>query len=123
MTNMAKPSLGTTQSQITSTQIRAISDLELAFGTTKLLPEWDAIPIEFKRVQNPYQVLLHSLFYHQPIPRGQIALNPGFDDIDMAAVNKCIRAHLQSYAPKHEHKMAGTAFLLSQICTLELDAQ
>lgn len=44
-----------------------ITELEVAFGTTKLLPPFDVVPSEFKR-GNDYTKLLDHLFSGQPLP-------------------------------------------------------
>lgn len=98
-----------------------IEDVEIAFGTSKLLPPYEAVPDEFKR-GNDYTKLLDSMFYDQPLPDGEIVFREGFDDADAPALlNRVVRAHLRSFEPKHEHKIAGLGYLLSQACEIRLN--
>lgn len=47
---------------LTRESLNTITDVEIAFGTTKLLPSYDAVPEEFKR-GNDYTKLLEHLFF------------------------------------------------------------
>ena len=100
--------------------LNTITDVEIAFGTTKLLPPFDAVPDEFKR-GNDYTKLLDRLFADQPPPEGEIVFREGFDDADAPALlNRVVRAHLRSFEPKHEHKIAGLGYLISLACEVRL---
>lgn len=99
---------------LTPEQIASITMPELAFSTERLLPAWDDIPEDFKR-GNIYTELASAIFYGTAIPQGTLALNEGFDG---EALNKCVRAHLKSFGPKHEHKMAGVGYMIACACTL-----
>ena len=97
-----------------------ITDVEIAFGTTKLLPPFDAVPDEFKR-GNDYTKLLDSLYAGQAVPDGEIVFREGFDDADAPALmHRVVMAHLRSFEPKHEHKIAGLGYLLSLACDIRL---
>lgn len=97
-----------------------ITDVEIAFGTTKLLPAFDTVPEEFKR-GNDYTKLLDNLFAGLPMPDGNIAFREGFDDADAPALLKrVVMAHLRSFEPSHEHKIAGLGYLVSQACEVRL---
>lgn len=100
--------------------LNTITDAEIAFGTTKLLPPFDAVPDEFKR-GNDYTKLLNQLFAGQPVPAGEIVFREDFDDPDAPALlNRVVMAHLRSFEPKHEHKIAGLGYLISQACEVRL---
>ena len=100
--------------------LNTITDIEMAFGTTKLLPPLNAVPDEFKR-GNDYTKLLDSLFAGQPVPDGEIVFREGFDDADAPALmHRVVMAHLRSFEPKHEHKIAGLGYLLSLACDIRL---
>lgn len=59
------------------------------------------------------------MFYGSELPNCNIEFLPGFGDEQAPAdLNKCVRAHLQSFEPKHEHKMAGVGFMISCVCVL-----
>ncbi|HBP1602242.1 TPA: hypothetical protein L5U90_003345 [Pseudomonas aeruginosa] len=104
---------------LTPEQIATVTKPELAFGTMRLLPQWEDIPEDFKR-GNIYTELASAIFYGTPIPASTIELNEG---IEAEALNQCVRAHLQSFGPKHEHKMAGVGYMIACACTLEPAAE
>ena len=91
-----------------------VRDVDVAFSTQKLLPDWDDVPTEFRN-GNVYTELAENLQFGRPLPDMEIRLNPG---VDAAKLNRVVRAHLDSYGPKHEHKIAGVGFMISQLSTL-----
>jgi hypothetical protein len=105
---------------ITAADLDAITDLDLAFGTTRHLPSWEEIPEEFKTSSNAYVRVVSAIFNGDQMPDMEIQLAPG---VQAALLQRFIRAHLISFEPKHEHKIAGVAYLLSQLCTLGEDAK
>lgn len=97
----------------------AIKDVEIAFGTTKLLPPFENIPEEFKK-GNIYSATVDALFAGAPLPDAELKFRPKFDDPEApAALVRCVRAHLRSWEPKHEHKIAGVAYMASLVCEIE----
>lgn len=94
--------------QLTPEQLDLISDIDLVFGTKQLLPHWEQIPNEFKE-GNIYTKLATAIFYKMPLPEGNIEFRNGFDEIKLI---NCIRAHLASFEPKHEHKIAGVGYII-----------
>jgi hypothetical protein len=91
-----------------------VDDLTVAFpahvvGT--LLPPWKEIPDEFHDWGNPWQKLAAAWF-----SRGLARPLAFKGHIDGAAAMRHLRACLGSFQPKHEHKMAGVAYLLSLWC-------
>lgn len=100
---------------VTREDLASISDVELAFSTEKLLPAWEEIPQDFKD-GNEYTALAEALFHNRPVPDTEVEFLGGFeDDGAPAALNKCVRAHLQSYSPKHQHKIAGVGYMMSKV--------
>ena len=99
---------------VTPEDIASISDAELAFSTERLLPAWDDIPTEF-RVGNLYVKLAEAIFYGLELPACEIEIKEGFDP---QALNRAVRAHLQSFGPKHEHKIAGVGYMIAQAAVL-----
>ena len=98
--------------------LNTITDLELAFGTTKLLPPFELVPEQFRR-GNAYTRLLDCMFSGAPLPDAEVAFRPGFDDPDASMLlARAVRAHLRSWEPKHEHKIAGLGYLISQACEI-----
>jgi len=101
--------------QLTRSDLTTITDVELAFSTERLLPAWEDIPEDFKR-GNLFTRIAESIFYGQPMPEVEMEFLDGFQDEGApAALNKCVRAHLQSYGPQHQHKIAGVGFLMAQV--------
>ena len=89
-----------------------VSDIDAAFPVNPPLPEWDDIPEEFKQWHNDFAKIAAMLFYnggklsdHGLTPKG---------DLDEIKAIRAIRACLGSFEPKHEHKMAGVAYMLSE---------
>ena len=101
---------------ITPEQAASISDVELAFSTDRFLSDWDDIPEEFKSSNSLYVRVAEALAIGMPMPDCNIRIHDGFSP-DL--VNRVARAHAQSFAHKHEHKIAGVGYLISQMATLE----
>jgi hypothetical protein len=99
---------------ISASDLSSISDVEIAFGTTKLLPPWEAIPEDFRK-GNQYTALVSNLFYGRPLPDSPISIVEGVKHEDLS---RAVHAHLISYAPKHEHKIAGIGYMISKVATL-----
>ena len=100
--------------QLTPELAATVTDVEMAFSTKKLLPEWADIPGDFK-TGNRYTALVSALFYGQPLPDYSIEMKPGFEP---EVMRRATVAHLKSFAPKHEHKIAGVGYLVSCMCTI-----
>lgn len=94
---------------LTPTQVASVTDVEIAFSTTRLLPAWEDIPEDFKR-GNLYTRIASAVFYGDSLPNADVQLKPGFQ---REHVSRAIRAHLRSFSPKHEHKIAGVGYMLS----------
>lgn len=106
----------TPEFEIRPDDLVAITAPEEVFGTTKNLPPMDSIPPEFLNGSNIYVRLVNAIFYGTERPDGEITFRPGFEQESVA---RCVRAHLASYSPKHEHKIAGVSYLLSLMAELE----
>lgn len=105
--------------RISRADLDGISDPEIAFGTTRLLPAYEEVLDEFKR-GNAYTELVRALFFGQPLPDLEITFREGFTDEQCPEqLNRAVRAHLRSFEPKHEHKIAGVAYLIGQVCVLQ----
>lgn len=91
---------------------KEVSDLDVTFGgrSEELLPPIDVIPSEFWEGSTKWNKLASDIFYGREL-KGELQEKVGID-VHFAA--RHIRAVLASFQPKHEHKMAGCAFLLSQ---------
>lgn len=99
---------------VTPDEIASISDAEMAFSTERLLPSWEDIPEEFQR-GNLYTELATAIFYGLELPVSEIEMKEGFEP---QALNRAVRAHLQSFGPKHEHKIAGVGYMIAQAAVL-----
>jgi hypothetical protein len=92
------------------TQPTAIDEVTAAFPAIvigKLLPRQMDIPEEFKSRHNAYSKLA-SEWFTQGVEA--IAFNAG---IDALTAGRHLQACLGSYEPRHEHKIAGVAYLMS----------
>ncbi len=103
---------------LTRNDLASITDVEMAFSTERLLPQQEDIPKSFWG-RNPYSELASAIFYGTTLPDGEMTFHPTFtDDAAAADLSKCVRAHLKSFAPKHEHKIAGVGFMIAQVCEI-----
>lgn len=98
--------------KLTAKAVNSVTDVELAFATERLLPEWHQIPDEFKR-GNIYTEIAEAMFFGTKLPDGHVVID---ENISADALRKCLVAHLKSFKPRHEEKIAGVGFMLSQVC-------
>jgi hypothetical protein len=87
-----------------------VTDIDVAFGgkAMDILPPYSEIPEEFHRGSNPWVKWQSEWFFKglQSFPKVKEGI-----DADMAIKNlRCVQG---SWAPKHEHKQAGVAYLAS----------
>lgn len=110
--NMKKPYV------ITPSDIEKITNVEMAFGATALLPKMENIPDDFSEENKEdelYFKIVNALFYNTSLPQGNVEFKEGFEPEKVICV---IRAHLASWDPKHEHKTIGVAYMLKCMCTI-----
>lgn len=101
---------------LTPADVASITDVECAFSTTRLLPEVEDIPAEFKSQRgNIYTDIADCIFFGKEMPEAEIEMKEGFDP---EAVNRCVRAHLTSWSPKHQHKIAGVGYMISMTMSI-----
>lgn len=86
----------------------------MVFSTMGLLPAWEDIPQDFRR-GNRYTELASALFCGSELPNWEIEMKEGFDP---QVLNRAVRAHLQSFGPRHEHKIAGVGYMIAQAAIL-----
>jgi hypothetical protein len=89
-----------------------MTGLDLAFGNIDHLPPWKAIPDEFKRMGDPWTDQVGRWFAVGADKEWESRITP------KAGVNRsdafgAVAAILRSWEPKHEHKEAGAAYLMS----------
>lgn len=87
-----------------------ISKADAVFGgnTRTLMPAYHEIPEEFKRSGNNWVEWQRQWFY-----RGLQSSPTPKEGIDAKAAMAHLAAIQSSWDPKHEHKMAGVAYLAS----------
>lgn len=89
---------------------KPIDDIDVAFGgkVMEILPPYAEIPDEFKRHYHPWARWQSNWFFsglkRYPKPK---------EGVDMQLALKNLAACQSSWEPKHEHKMAGVAYLAS----------
>ena len=86
-----------------------VSDVDVAFGgdMARLLPPIADIPEPFRRGNTPQNNLFSTLFFSG----GKLpATKPG---IDARKAKLHLSAVMRSFEPKHEHKEAACAYLMS----------
>lgn len=88
-----------------------IDDVTHAFpaGILHLMPQYKDIPDEFKRGNTKWNQLICDWFFGG-LSKLDLKLKDG---LDRKKVLRHIGTILASYEPKHEHKEAGCAYLLS----------
>lgn len=93
-------------------QPKKVKDIDLSFGgkTEVLLPNYDEIPDEFKNEKTKWNKYINDWFY---MGIKIVSVTPK-DGIDIEDALRHIKAALVSFQIKHEHKMAGCAYLLSE---------
>lgn len=96
-------------------QPKSVTGADMAFGPKNIadyLPNYATVPDDFKRFSGNKWVDLTSKWFFSGLPAGTKFLpKPGIDaDLALAHIRTC----LASWDPKHEHKTAGVAFLLSE---------
>ena len=100
--------------------IPELTAADVAFGNIKHMPNYATLPAEFKRYDgNDYCKAVSSWFFNgakkftDGITIGDMTFKakPG---VDANKALSAIRAVLGSFEPKHEHKEAACAFMLSE---------
>ena len=87
-----------------------ISDPEMAFGTTKLLPKRSELPEEFQFMgSSKWNKLFTDIFF---VGLEDLDVIPK-EGVDVNAALKCVKAHMGSWEPKHEDKESGVAYMMS----------
>lgn len=99
---------------VTPEDMSSITDVEMAFSADRLLPAWEDIPNEF-RSGNLYTKLAEAICFGWTLPECEIEMKDGFEP---ETLNRAVRAHLQSFGPKHEHKIAGVGYMIAQAAVL-----
>jgi len=96
-----------------------VSGLDCAFGSIKHLPAYEAIPEEFKSDHNPF-VKLQQKWFFTGLDGDEIKPKKG---VVAGNAFAALRAIQSSYEPRHEHKQAGVAYLMSQWFDIRKDGK
>lgn len=99
--------------------IPIVDGVSTVFGDIKHMPKYETVPDEFKRHSNPWvQAVSHWFFVGAKAHPGGIEIDgvkyTAKPTVDARAALSAIRAVLGSFEPKHEHKEAACAFMLSE---------
>ena len=89
---------------------RFIDQVEAIFPAKVIghyLPKWDDIPEDFRKRRDEFTSLASEWFF-RGLEDCQFA-----DGIDRPSAVGHLQACLGSFEPKHEHKIAGVAYLMS----------
>jgi hypothetical protein len=111
---------------ITQADIDSITDLDVAFATTRCLPKEEEIPEAFRGAyrgdykSNIYVALVDALFCGEPVPQAAMQFHAGFEKTgeNPKLLQRFTMAHLRSFEPSHEHKISGIAYMLSLVVTI-----
>lgn len=112
---------------ITQADLDSITDVEVAFATTKCLPKEEDIPEAFRGPykgdykSNVYVQLVDALFCGDPVPNAEMIFLDGFEGTKQnpKLLQRFTMAHLRSFEPSHEHKISGIAYMVSLIIRIE----
>lgn len=99
--------------------VKKLGDVHVVFGEIKHMPKWDDIPEDFKHHHNLYARAVSSWFFTGGKRDGDTLTIGGEifrakPDIHCSDALRAIKAVLGSFEPKHEHKEAACAYMLSE---------
>jgi len=83
--------------------------MSLMANASDLMPDYSAIPDEYKRGNTPFNKIQSEWFF-KGLKAWPLTPKPG---IDQKAALRHLSAIQGSWEPKHEHKTAGVAYLMS----------
>ena len=109
-------------------EFSAISDADMACGTSRWLPPMKCIPAAFRRdfaleseSRHPYARLIRAIMQHPSSAMlsavDGVRPRPGYEHHFARQMYRLVHSHMASYTPDQEHKMLGLAYLLHTICT------
>jgi hypothetical protein len=87
--------------------------LDIGFGNINHLPLMEEIPDKFKELNTPQNRFIGNWFFLGMKLEEMNKLIPK-EGVDKKMAIQAIQAILRSWEPKHEHKEAGCAYLLSE---------
>ena len=105
--------MGESSAAETMPQIPEMSDVQVAFGSVDHLPAYDTLPDDYQRQHAAGCRAVSTWFFAGPKMREEFDVVPR-EGVDERKALRAIGAALGSWAPKHEHKIAGCGWLLDQ---------
>lgn len=100
----------------TDFQFPVVNDTQMAVGhgdTNKTLLE-EALKRGFDKSNNPYNQLFNSLFFKG----GKLNLKNDLDPVFKDKALRYLTSYMRSFSPRHEHKEAVCALILSELVEL-----
>lgn len=99
--------------------IPAMDALDITFGSIKHMPKMADIPPTFTEDRNEYVRAISSWFFKGGKRDGRSIVIDGKtftakEGVDATKALSAIKAVLASFEPKHEHKEAACAYMLSE---------
>lgn len=93
-------------------QPKEVTDAEVVFGgrMEELMPPFETIPKKFQCCQTKWNQIVSRWFFEGLPNSTEFTPQKG---IDVEKAVRHLRAILRSFEPKHEHKEAGCAYLMS----------
>lgn len=92
-----------------------INGISMAFGEIKHLPKWEDIPAQFKNMNHhTFWNKFISQWFFGGVSKEAIEMLSPKSGVDKNKALKAVSAILRSWDPKHEHKEAGAAYLMSE---------
>lgn len=93
-------------------QPTAVTDVDIAFpaGVSHLMPAWTDLPEDFQNDRSPWCAPVNKWFF-SGLKKSEFKPK---DCIDEAMAWRHLKCIMGSFEPKHEHKTAAVAWLMSQ---------
>jgi hypothetical protein len=88
---------------------------EAAYGavdTSQWMPAYEAVPVEFKQLNNKWNILVTGWWFDGVHPALVVKLRAK-EGIDRKKALDQLHACIRSFEPAHNHKMAACAYLMS----------
>lgn len=98
--------------------VPVVTDAQMVFGDISHLPPAHLLPEEYLRATGTDRDPVGCRFASDLFFRGSAAAKEydftAKEGVDVVAAGRAISAILRSFAPKHEHKIAGAGWLCDQ---------
>jgi len=91
-------------------EVFEVTDLEVAFSNADKMPSKEEIPKEFWRGDTKWNKIFSQMFFSG----GKFTKMTPKEGVDSTKAMRAIKSIMGSWSPKHEHKDAAVAFMLSE---------